>query len=63
MPNEFTMSNHSGNAPKDLRFTDPRPKTHDSCIEEEFRVALEAKGKHELACMLFDPIGAEGSTT
>ncbi len=55
MPNEFTMSNHSGDAPRDLREADPRPRPF-TFTGDEYRARLEARGDTDIAAMLFAPL-------
>lgn len=58
MPNEFQTSMHSGDAPRDLRVGDPRPRTNDS-TGDHYRRLLEARGDYDIAAMLFAPTRPE----
>lgn len=58
MPNEFTMSNHSGDAPRDLREADPRPRPV-PFTGDDYRQLLEDRGDHDIATMLFAPVRLE----
>lgn len=53
---EFRFGVHSGDAPRYLRDTDPRPTINPTF--DDFRVALEKRGETTIAAMLFDPISS-----
>lgn len=57
MPNEYTLTTHSGAGPSDLRVADPRPVAVATDAATSLRAYLDARPDlDDIAHMLFDPI-------